>query len=165
MQKNKVAAFLKAYAVVNAVCGVLLVLFVIAEAATVTLVSLWFAVGAVAAMAAALLGASAWVQFGIFALVSTVLLLLLRPLVRRYVTPKLTATNADSVIGTVGLVTVAIDNTAGTGQVKLGGLYWTARSTTGAPIPLDAQVRVDRISGVKVYVTPVTVSAPVSSPV
>ena len=94
---------------------VLLVLFVIAEAATVTLVSLWFAVGAVAAMAAALLGASAWVQFGIFALVSTVLLLLLRPLVRRYVTPKLTATNADSVIGTVGLVTVAIDNTAGTG--------------------------------------------------
>jgi len=136
---------------------VLLVLFVIAEAATVTLVSLWFAVGAVAAMAAALLGASAWVQFGIFALVSTVLLLLLRPLVRRYVTPKLTATNADSVIGTVGLVTVAIDNTAGTGQVKLGGLYWTARSTT--------QVRVDRISGVKVYVTPVTVSAPVSSPV
>ena len=144
---------------------VLLVLFVIAEAATVTLVSLWFAVGAVAAMAAALLGASAWVQFGIFALVSTVLLLLLRPLVRRYVTPKLTATNADSVIGTVGLVTVAIDNTAGTGQVKLGGLYWTARSTTGAPIPLDTQVRVDRISGVKVYVTPVTVSAHVSSPV
>lgn len=144
---------------------VLLVLFVIAEAATVTLVSLWFAVGALAAMAAALLGASAWVQFGIFALVSMVLLLLLRPLVRRYVTPKLTATNADSVIGTVGLVTVAIDNTAGTGQVKLGGLYWTARSTTGAPIPLDTQVRVDRISGVKVYVTPVTVSAPVSSPV
>ena len=101
----------------------------------------------------------------LFRSVSTVLLLLLRPLVRRYVTPKLTATNADSVIGTVGLVTVAIDNTAGTGQVKLGGLYWTARSTTGAPIPLDTQVRVDRISGVKVYVTPVTVSAPVSSPV
>lgn len=144
---------------------VLLVLFVIAEAATVTLVSLWFAVGALVAMAAALLGASAWIQVGVFALVSLVLLLLLRPLVRRYITPKLTATNADSVIGTVGLVTVAIDNTAGTGQVKLGGLYWTARSTTGAPIPLDTQVRVDRISGVKVYVTPAAVSAPVSSAV
>ena len=136
---------------------VLLVLFVIAEAATVTLVSLWFAVGALAAMAAALLGASAWVQFGIFALVSTVLLLLLRPLVRRYVNPKITPTNADSVIGTTGLVTAPIDNVAGTGQVKLGGMFWTARSTSGTPISADTLVKVDRIEGVKVFVSPVQV--------
>ena len=134
---------------------VLLVVFLIAEAATVTMVSLWFAAGALAALVIGLLHGPLWLQIGAFVAGSAVLLLLLRPLVRRYVAPKITATNADSVIGKTGLVTVAIDNVAAAGQVKLGGMVWTARSTSGGPIGTGTLIRVDRIEGVKVFVTPV----------
>lgn len=135
----------------------LVILFLIAEGATVSLVSLWFAAGAVVAMFAALLGAGAWLQTGLFLVVSGALLLMLRPIVRRYLVPKITATNVDSLVGSTGLVTEAIDNVTASGQVKLGAMEWTARSTTGENIPQGALIRVDRIEGVKVYVTPVNV--------
>ena len=135
----------------------LVILFLIAEGATVSLVSLWFAAGAVVAMFAALLGAGVWLQTGLFLVVSGALLLMLRPIVRRYLVPKITATNVDSLVGATGLVTVAIDNVTASGQVKLGAMEWTARSTTGENIPQGTLIRVDRIEGVKVYVTPVNV--------
>ncbi|MBD8990586.1 MAG: NfeD family protein [Clostridiales bacterium] len=135
----------------------LVILFLIAEGATVSLVSLWFAAGAVVAMFAALLGAGAWLQTGLFLVVSGALLLMLRPIVRRYLVPKITPTNVDSLVGSTGLVTEAIDNVTASGQVKLGAMEWTARSTTGENIPQGTLIRVDRIEGVKVYVTPVNV--------
>ena len=135
----------------------LVILFLIAEGATVSLVSLWFAAGAVVAMFAALLGAGIWLQTGLFLVVSGALLLMLRPIVRRYLVPKITATNVDSLVGATGLVTEAIDNVTASGQVKLGAMEWTARSTTGEDVPQGALIRVDRIEGVKVYVTSVNV--------
>lgn len=135
----------------------LVILFLIAEGATVSLVSLWFAAGAVVAMFAALLGAGIWLQTGLFLVVSGALLLMLRPIVRRYLVPKITPTNVDSLVGSTGLVTEAIDNVTASGQVKLGAMEWTARSTTGENIPQGTLIRVDRIEGVKVYVTPVNV--------
>lgn len=135
----------------------LVILFLIAEGATVSLVSLWFAAGAVVAMFAALLGAGAWLQTGLFLVVSGALLLMLRPIVRRYLVPKITPTNVDSLVGATGLVTETIDNVTASGQVKLGAMEWTARSTTGENIPKGTLIRVDRIEGVKVYVTPVNV--------
>lgn len=134
---------------------VLMVVFLIAEASTVTMVSLWFAAGALAAMIVSLLHGAVWLQTAAFLAISVALLIALRPLVRKYVTPKLMATNIDSVIGSTGLVTVAIDNVTATGQVKLGAMVWTARSSSGSPIPEGTQVKVDRIEGVKVFVTPV----------
>lgn len=133
----------------------LLVLFVAMEAATVTLVSSWFAGGALAAMIVSLLGGELWLQAVVFVTVSAVLLISLRPLVRKYLKPKLVKTNVDAVIGTQGLVTEAIDNVEATGQVKLGAMEWTARSTTGHPIAKDTLVQADRIEGVKVFVSPV----------
>ena len=61
----------------------------------------------------------------------------------------------ESVIGTEGYVTEAIDNIAATGQVKLGGMYWTARSEHGKNIEAGKLVKVERIEGVKVFVSPV----------
>ena len=138
---------------------VLMVIFLIVEASTVTMVSLWFAAGSLAAMIISLLGGAIWLQVTAFIVVSAFLLTLLRPLVRKYVTPKLTRTNVDSVIGSTGLVTVAIDNVAAVGQVKLGTMVWTARSTSGEAIPEGTMIRVDRIEGVKVYVSPAEVPA------
>lgn len=133
----------------------MLVLFLAVEVSTVGLVSVWFAVGALAAVLANLLGAGLWVQVILFLAVSGILLGLLRPLARRYFTPRITPTNVDSVVGTVGIVTEAVDNVAAQGQVKLGSMTWTARSTDHSPIPAGTKVRVDRIEGVKALVSPV----------
>ena len=137
---------------------VLTVVFLIAEASTVTVISLWFAAGSLTAMAMALLGGSIWLQVLTFLVVSAVALTALRPLAQKYLTPKLTPTNIDSVIGSVGIVTSGIDNIAANGQVKLNGMEWSARSTSGAPIEIGTKVRVDKIEGVKVFVSPAEVS-------
>ena len=134
---------------------ILMIVFIGMEAATVTMVSLWFASGALVALIANLLGAKLWLQIGLFVVVSGVMLALLRPFARKYFTPKLTRTNVDSVIGSKGYVTQEIDNLKAAGQVKLGAMEWTARSTTGDPIQPDTLVKVDRVEGVKVFVTPV----------
>ena len=139
----------------------LTVILLIAEAATVTVISLWFAAGALAAMVTALLGAGLWGQAVVFVLVSAAALTALRPLVRKHLTPKLTATNIDSVIGSVGIVTGTIDNLNATGQVKLNGMEWSARSTSGDILETGTKVRVDKIEGVKVFVSPAEVPATV----
>ena len=136
---------------------VLMVIFVMVEASTVSLVSTWFAAGALAAMIVSLLGGQIWLQTAVFLVVSAGLLLLLRPMAKKHFTPKLTKTNVDSVIGSTGFVTAAIDNVAASGQVKLGAMFWTARSTSGSPIAEGTLIRVDRIEGVKVFVSPAEV--------
>ena len=70
--------------------------------------------------------------------------------------------NVDAVIGTQGIVLARIDNLQATGTVKLGGMDWTARSTSGEPIPEGTTVKVDKVEGVKVFVSPVTVKQTVS---
>lgn len=139
----------------------LIVAFLVAEAVTVTVISLWFAAGALAAMLASLTGGSVAFQATVFLAVSVLTLAALRPLVRKHLAPKLTRTNVDSVLGTTGFVTEDIDNVAAQGQVKLGGMYWTARSTSGAPLTKGTMIRVDRIEGVKVFVSPAEISAKV----
>ncbi len=137
---------------------VLLVIFIMAEASTVAVVSMWFALGSLVAMVASLLGAQLWLQVVLFLVVSCGLLCALRPLVKKFFTPKLSRTNVDSVIGTKGIVTTQIDNTMSCGQVKLGAMEWTARSTSGSPIKAGTQVVVDRVEGVKLFVTALEVT-------
>ena len=132
-----------------------LLLFSVAEAATNALVSLWFIGGTLAAGVLCLLGLSVGIQLGAFFLVSLALLLLLRPLARRYLSPKIIATNARSNIGKTAVVTEAIDNLRSKGAVAIGGLEWSARSVDGSPIEKDAVVVIRSIEGVKVCVEPV----------
>ena len=133
---------------------VAMVVFVAAEAMTVTLVSIWFAVGALGAILVALLGGGLVWQVTIFLALAVVLLLSLRSLVRKHFTPRLTRTNVDSVIGTVGIVITPVNNIAALGQVQLGGMEWSARSTNGSHIPAGTLVKVDKVEGVKVFVSP-----------
>ncbi len=125
------------------------------EGCTTALVCIWFAAGAAVALVLSLLGCEVWLQTVVFLAVSAALLSLLRPMLRKYV--KRTKTNVDSVIGAQGLVTADIDNIRSTGQVKLGAMFWTARSSDGRPIPTGTRVRADRVEGVKVYVSPAEV--------
>ena len=136
---------------------VLMVVFLMIEGASVSMVSLWFGAGALAALIVALIGGEIWLQVLVFFTVSIVLLAALRPLARKYLTPKLARTNIDSVIGQTGTVTADIDNISAQGQVRLASMEWTARSTSGDPIPAGTLIRVDRIEGVKVFVSPLQV--------
>ena len=137
---------------------VLLILFLVAEGATAAVTTIWFAAGALFSMIAALLKAQVWLQIVIFVVVSVCCLLALRPLLKKYITPKKVRTNVDAIVGSEGVVMERIDNLAGTGKVKLGGMEWSARAENKECIEAGTVVLVERIEGVKVFVTPVVVS-------
>lgn len=135
---------------------VLMVILLIVEGSCpFHLVSIWFAIGALVAGIAALLDGALWLQITLFLVVSCALLAAMLPLVKKYVTPKIVKTNVDSVIGSQGYVTEEIDNLAATGQVKLGGMFWTARSADESKIEAGTLVQVQKIEGVKAFVSPV----------
>lgn len=137
----------------------LMVAFLIAEAACpIHLISIWFAAGSLVAALVSLLGGQLWLQILLFLVVSGALLALLWPMVRKVLRPSLTKTNVDAIIDSTGIVTERIDNLNASGHVKLGAMEWTARSTEGSVIEAGTQVKVDRIEGVKAYVTPAEVT-------
>ena len=81
---------------------VLMVVFLVVEALTVTVVSLWFAGGALAGLIVAMLGGPVWLQATVFLAVSAILLACLRPVIRKQFTPKISSTNVDAVVGPRG---------------------------------------------------------------
>lgn len=135
-----------------AVWLVLLVVFVVFEAATVQLVSVWFALGALAALIAALLHASPLVQIIVFIVISAASFAVTRPLVKKFSTSKIQKTNADRCIGSTAVVTEEINNLEAKGQVKVDGNIWTARSENDETVPVGEKVTVIKIEGVKLIV-------------
>ena len=129
-----------------------IVVFLVIEAITVGLASIWFAIGSLAALIGEMLGAKLWLQVALFLLVSAVTLYLTRPLVKKFVNGKVQPTNADMIIGKECRVVETIDNIAGTGAVQTAGKVWTARSENDEIIEEGQIVLVDRIEGVKVIV-------------
>ena len=130
----------------------LIVIFLVVEGLTAGLVTIWFAVGALAALIAAMFHAPLWLQLVWFFVISIAAFAVTRPLVKKYVNGRTQPTNADMLIGQECLVTEDIDNVEGKGLVVISGQVWSARSEHGVAIPAGTQVRVLRIEGVKVYV-------------
>ncbi len=132
----------------------LIVAFVMAtfEAVTVQLVSIWFAIGAVAGCITSLITGNLTIQLVVFAVVSALALLITRPIVKHIKVKKAEATNADRYLGKSAVVTEAIDNAAATGLVRVDSSVWTARSFDGKPIEEGASVTVAAIEGVKLIV-------------
>lgn len=131
-----------------------LILFVVVEAMTIGLMSIWFAFGALAALIGTLLGAGLWLQLVLFIGVTALTVLFTRPLAKKCLAPKYKRTNADRVIDMIGIVTERIDNIAGTGSVHVGGREWMARSENGEIIDEGKRVNAVRIEGVKLIVAP-----------
>lgn len=137
------------------------VLFGLLEAATVNLVSIWFVGGSLAAMICDLLGAGIWIQLAAFLITAGVLLAALRPFLRRFVSPRKIATNADMAIGREAYLTETVDNLRGTGALKLDGKEWSARSMSGQVLEQGTLVTVIKMEGVKLYVEPTSAVADV----
>jgi len=127
-----------------------MIVLLIIEAVVPGLISIWFALGALAALVAALFHAPFWLQVVWFLVVSILTLLLTRPFVKKYVNNRVTPTNADMVIGKEAVVTEAIDNLQEKGAVRLDGKIWTARmADENAGAEVGETVRILRIEGVK----------------
>ncbi len=131
---------------------VLAVVLGIIEAATVSLVSIWFAVGAIVAIIPAYFGAPIWVQILVFLVVSAVCFVFTKRFFKDVIKVKKQPTNADGLIGEDGIVTAEIDNLSGEGKVFISGLTWSARSSNGENIPEGAVVTVRKIEGVTLIV-------------
>lgn len=137
----------------TAVWLVAMIVLLIIEGVVPGLVSIWFALGALAALLSAILGAPVWLQVVWFVLVSVVSLALTRPLAKKYVNSRAVPTNADMLIGRECVVVEDIDNVKGCGAVSVGGKVWTARCAEAAGTAQKGSVLiVERIEGVKLIV-------------
>ena len=135
--------------------GVIVVMAVI-EGFTTQMVSIWFVFVAIVAFIVSLFGVALPIQLIVFAAVSTVMLIVTRPLVKKIMRFKKEDTNAGRYIGKVGLVITEINNELGVGQVNVSGSVWTARAVDDAVIPKGANVEVESIEGVKLLVKAVS---------
>ncbi len=131
---------------------IILALCLIVEIATLGLVTIWFAGGALVTFFVAMITDSLMIQITVFLVVSLLLLFFTRPFAKRFYNSKCTKTNVDSLIGEYCKVTEAVDNFNGTGTVLLNGLEWTARSKEETVIEAGARVKVCAVDGVKVIV-------------
>lgn len=129
--------------------------FAAVEGVTVQVVSVWFAIGSVGGMIAALCGASVTMQILIAAVVSVITLLLFRPFIVKVLKPEQSDTNIDSLIGRRLIVTETIDNIKNEGVGKINGLEWKLRSEDGENISSGSEVEIKGIRGVTLIVSPV----------
>lgn len=125
----------------------LLLLFI--EVITINLVTIWFALGSLAALITTILTDNVNIQVIVFIVVSAVSLIITKPLVAKLRKRKITPTNLDRVIGKEGVVIKDISKNS-YGEVKVEGSVWTATSTKN--IKKDSQVKVLKIDGVKLVV-------------
>jgi membrane protein implicated in regulation of membrane protease activity len=133
---------------------VLFVIFVLIEAATLGLATIWFAGGAlVATLAAVALPGLIWLQVLLFLAVSILLLYFTRPVAVKYFNKDRVKTNVESYVGREVIVVSEIDNLQGIGQVKLGGQEWTARTVSDDDVmEVGAVGIVKAVDGVKLII-------------
>ena len=136
------------------------IILAIVEANTVQLVSIWFAVGAAAAMVASIFTASLGVQCAVFAVVSAVALAVMLPLLakRRTMRQPPITNGSPLTIGSRGIVLREIPQ-GDIGRVRVDGLDWQARTVDGTPLPKDARCEVKNVDGAVLIVSAVPVPA------
>ena len=114
------------FSVASIVWLILLVAFIVAEAATATLVSIWFCAGAAAALLLSAFVPNVLAQTAVFLVVSLVCLVLMRPLVRKKDAKAAVPTNADRNVGQTAEVIAAVEP-ARPGRARLSWVDWAAR--------------------------------------
>ncbi|MBQ8342004.1 MAG: NfeD family protein [Clostridia bacterium] len=131
------------------------VLAITVEALTSDFIAIWFMPAAVVSFVLSLpaIDAAVWVQILCFVLIGLVLVIATRPLCKKFIKDKGEKTNADALIGKACLVTEEIRNIDGLGEVKVGGLCWSARAEDESRvIAVGEQVEIVAIQGVKLIV-------------
>lgn len=121
------------------------------ESFTIGFLVFWFGIGALATLVASLFISNIWIQSLIFIIVSSLLLIFTKPLVKKFVKEKdIIPTNVYSIIGKEGIVVESIDTINGVGKVKVNGELWSATSLEN--IEKGTKVKVLKVNGVKLEV-------------
>ncbi len=125
------------------------VIAIVVEIITPELVSLWFAIGGIVGIAFSFIpGLPWWGEIIIFAVLSMILLLSLRPVLSKYLKRKSLATNVDRLIGQdIRMITKAdFDNL---GSAKIGDVVWSVKSENQSSLLADEIVRIVAVDGNK----------------
>ena len=134
---------------------VVMLLFLILEMATISLVSIWFVGGSLAAFLVSFIVKKPWVEVIVFLGVSLVLLLLIRPMAAKLGVKKKDQirSGAQSLVGKRAVVTESIDNLHAKGAVQVNGQFWSAKTADDdVQISKDSVVMIREVDGVRLVV-------------
>ena len=131
---------------------VVLIFLIVAEAVTVQMIAVWFALGALGALIAAFFGVDIIIQLVVFIVISLITLIASRPLVKKIMARRISKTNFDRIVSMTGVVIEEINNLAATGYISVDGKDWMARTEKEEIIEGGEKVKVVRIEGAKVIV-------------
>ena len=132
---------------------IVIIVFVAMELSTVTLTSIWFAAGGLAALLVTILDGNLLVQIIAFLVVAFGLLAATRSWANKFLDSKKQSTNADRAIGEEIRVTERVSNLDRTGRAIVHGQDWSVRTEDDNVIIEKGElVRVLQIKGVKLIV-------------
>lgn len=132
---------------------VLFAVFVVFEAVTVQLVSIWLAIGCLGGVIANLCGASTTLQIAIVIILSVICLIITKPLAKKLTKNKADSkTNADLLIGKEAIALEDVDNIRETGYIKVNGVEWNVKSFDNKLILKGTKVEIKDIVGSKLIV-------------
>lgn len=132
---------------------VLSLVLLIVEIITVSFLAFFPAIGAFLAYIATLFNVELTGQIVIFAVSTSLLIIFMKPLMRKFINTKDVRTNANSVVSKTGVVTETIDTLNNKGTVKVDGELWSAISEKDDEIiQVGEKIIVTKLKGVKVIV-------------
>lgn len=134
---------------------VFIIVTIIIEIETLDLISIWFTLGAVGALIAAALDADLLIQVGIFISISILLLLATRPLAKGMSKKQRIATNADRVVGMIGIITKEVTPYQ-LGEIKVDYSLWRATNLNNQTFEVGEKALIKAISGTKLVIAKIT---------
>ena len=132
-------------------------IFFIIEMATVGFLVFWFSIGALLALIVSFFTDNLVIQTAVFVVSSGILVFFTRPFVNRFAKSDKLETNAFSIIGKIAIVTEEINPLLGSGQIKIEGEVWSAKTITSSVIPVNSEVEITSIEGVKAVIKPIKI--------
>ena len=130
-------------------CGI----FLLIEIFNISFLLIWPGIGSFFAFIASILGASIEIQIAVFAITTTIMIIFMKPLVKKFFKNKDdTKMNNNAMIGKKGIVIKEINSLEETGQVKVAGELWSAITLDNTKIQINEIVKVTKVEGVKLVV-------------
>lgn len=129
--------------------ALIIMLLIALEFVTVEFIASWYALSALISYVISFFSDNFLIQFIVFAIIGTILMLLFRTRTIEYLKKKKFITSADKLIGEYGIVTKNISKKQ-YGEVKINKKKWTAYSDEN--IPKDTKVKILSVDGVKLKV-------------
>lgn len=129
-------------------------IFFVLEIFTVGFLVFWLGIGCLLTMLVSFITDSVIIQTAVFVLSSGLLIFATKPLVKKLAQKDNAKTNVYSLIGKKAIVTEDIDWATGSGQIKIEGQVWSAKTKEQVNIPKGTEVEIESIEGVKAFVKP-----------